>query len=141
MIAVAETYDVLVKIPHSNAYELRATAHDGSGYASVWIGSGQRFPAPDVPKPNLYQSMSHGDHSSIWALTPAGAMGMPDDQVASGQFDQPGMTGMQEMSMDQGHTMGQDEHTAPEDQICPVRRCRHWGGITCLPQRCRTPMK
>ena len=59
--------------------------------------------------------MSHGSHSSIWALTPAGAMGMSDDQVASGQFDQPGMTGMQEMSMAQGHTMGQGEHTASGD--------------------------
>ena len=28
LIAVAETYDVLLKIPPSNAYELRATAHD-----------------------------------------------------------------------------------------------------------------
>ena len=114
LIAVAETYDVLVKIPHKGAYELRATAHDASGYASVWIGSGLRSPAPDVPKPNLYQSMSHGSHASIWALTPAGAMGMPDAQIASGMFDQPGMTGMQEMPMDQGHTMGQSEHNTPE---------------------------
>ena len=112
LIAVAETYDVLLKIPHSNAYELRATAHDASGYASVWIGSGLHFPAPDVPKPNLYQNMSHGSHPSIWALTPAGTMGMPDAQIASGMFDQPGMMGMQDMPMDQGHTMGQGEHTA-----------------------------
>ncbi len=113
LIAVAETYDVLIKIPHKGAYELRATAHDASGYASVWIGSGLRFPARDVPKPNLYQSMSHGNNASIWAFTPAAAMGMPDTQIASGMFDQPGMAGMQEMARDKGHTMGQSEHTTP----------------------------
>ncbi len=95
LIAVAETYDVMVKIPHGGAYELRATAHDGSGYASAWLGNGQRFAAPDVPKPNLYQGMSHGNAGSIWALTPAGAMGMPDSQVKAGKFDRPGMAGME----------------------------------------------
>jgi len=112
LIAVAETYDVLIKIPHNGAYELRATAHDASGYASVWIGNGQRFPAPDVPKPNLYQNMSHGNHPSIWAFTPAGTMGMPDAQIASGMFDQPVMMGMQDMPMNQGHTMAQGDHAA-----------------------------
>ena len=63
LIGVAETYDVLVETPNNGAYELRATAHDASGYASVWLGSGQRFPAPDVPQPNLYQNMSHGRSS------------------------------------------------------------------------------
>jgi FtsP/CotA-like multicopper oxidase with cupredoxin domain len=105
LIAVAETYDVLVKIPHGGSYELRATAHDASGYASVWLGDGRRFPAPNVPKPNLYHGMSHGSASSVWALTPAGAMGMPDGQVKSGKFDQPGMAGMEGMTMEHGHEM------------------------------------
>ena len=106
LIGVAETYDVLVETPKNGAYELRATAHDASGYASVWLGSGQRFSAPDVPQPNLYQSMSHGSRASIWALTPHGSIGMPDDQVASGKFDQPGMMDMQDMPMEQEHGMG-----------------------------------
>ncbi len=46
LIGVAETYDVLVQAPESGAYEFRATAHDGSGHASVWIGSGKHHPAP-----------------------------------------------------------------------------------------------
>ena len=111
LIGVAETYDVLVKIPPSGAYELRATAHDASGHASVWLGNGRRFPAPDVPKPNLYQGMSHGSLSSILALTPAGAMGMPDHQVKSGKFDHPGMIGMEGMTMEQGHDMDHGKGT------------------------------
>ncbi|RLB96809.1 MAG: copper oxidase, partial [Deltaproteobacteria bacterium] len=102
LISVAETYDVLVKIPQNGAYEFRATAQDASGYASVWLGGGQRYPAPDIPQPNLYQNVSRGNQAPIWALTPNGTMGMPDDKIVSGKFDQPGMMGMQGMSMTQG---------------------------------------
>jgi CopA family copper-resistance protein len=91
LIAVAETYDVLISVPASGAYEFRATAHDGSGHASAWIGSGDRRLAPDVPKPNLYHVMSHINLKSILAFTPAGAMGMPDNAVEAGDFDEPGM--------------------------------------------------
>ncbi len=110
LIAVAETYDLLVKMPAEGAYELRATAHDGSGYASVWLGHGQRHPAPDVPKPNLYQGMHHGGAAAIFALTPPGTMGMPNREVAAGRFDQPGMAGMDHMEMSHGHDMAHEAH-------------------------------
>jgi CopA family copper-resistance protein len=103
LIGVAETYDVVVQVPVSGAYEFRATAHDGSGYASVWIGSGERHPAPDLPKPNLYFLMPHMRHLSlrrIFSLTPAGTMGFPDSEVEAGKFDKPGMMGMGSMDMD-----------------------------------------
>ncbi|MBW1799176.1 MAG: multicopper oxidase domain-containing protein [Deltaproteobacteria bacterium] len=123
LIAVAETYDVIIKIPAQGAYELRATAHDGSGDASVWIGSGKRHPAPDVPKPNLYQTMGGLDVNRIFALTPAGSMGMPDRDVNAGKFDQPGMDhghGMPDMEHHSGHSdmkkgdggMDQQSHAA-----------------------------
>jgi hypothetical protein len=99
LIAVAETYDVLIKVPASGAYEFRATAHDGSGYASVWIGSGERHPADHVPRPNLYHSMGNIGLKQIFALTPAGSMGMPDHKVENGTFDHPGMMAMHSMDM------------------------------------------
>jgi len=106
LIGVAETYDVLVQIPGPGAYEFRATAHDGSGYASVWIGSGQRNPAADMPKPNLYHTMGHFNLKQVFSLTPTGTMGMSDREVEAGKFDQPGMMGMGSMqgmeSMDHG---------------------------------------
>lgn len=94
LMGVAETYDVLITAPQHGAAELRATAHDGSGYASVWVGSGKRHPAPDIPKPDLYQNSHRGTLSALLALTPAGSMGMPDSEVEAGRFDQPGMMGM-----------------------------------------------
>jgi FtsP/CotA-like multicopper oxidase with cupredoxin domain len=60
LIAVAETYDVVITVPESKAYEFRATAQDGSGYTSLFIGKGGQVAAPDVPKPNLYKM--HGGH-------------------------------------------------------------------------------
>ena len=55
LIANGETYDVLVTLPASGAWELRATAQDGSGYATAWLGQGTRHPAPQVPGPDLYR--------------------------------------------------------------------------------------
>ena len=99
LIGVAETYDVLVQVPASGAYEFRATAHDGSGYASVWIGSGTRHRAPDVPKPNLYHAMGSLSLKQIFSLTPAGTMDMPDAEVDAGKFDQPRTMSMGSMGM------------------------------------------
>jgi len=108
LIGVAETYDVLVKVPEAGAYEFRATAHDGSGYASVWIGSGPRHHAPDVPRPNLYHSMGDLNLKRVFSLSPAGTMGMDDDKVKAGEFDEPGMMDMGTThSMEGVHHMGE----------------------------------
>jgi CopA family copper-resistance protein len=108
LIGVAETYDVLVKILDTGAWEFRATAHDGSGHVSVWIGAGEPHPAPDVPKPNLYAGMGSLTMQQVFALTPAGSMGMPDRQVKAGKFDTPGMAGMGSMDMGGMEEMGQN---------------------------------
>ncbi len=56
LMAVAETYDVIVNIPRQGLFELRASAQDGSGYTSIWLGSGeQKIFAKDQAKPKPYQ--------------------------------------------------------------------------------------
>jgi len=60
LIAVAETYDVLIRVPENGSYEFRATAQDGSGHASMFFGKGERVLAPSVPKPNLYKMKMAG---------------------------------------------------------------------------------
>lgn len=103
LIGVAETYDVIITMPADGSYEFRATAHDGSGQASLWIGAGPRHAAPDIPYPNLYSNMGGLSLKRVLALTPGGSMGMPGNEVSSGKFDQPGMNGMEEMKeMDHG---------------------------------------
>ncbi len=54
LMAIAETYDVMVTVPPSGEYELRATAQDGSGHTSAFFGSGRFHPASDPPKADLY---------------------------------------------------------------------------------------
>ncbi len=58
LIGIAETYDLLVQIPKSGSWEIRATAQDGSGMATAMIGNGAIHAAPDIPKPNLYNHES-----------------------------------------------------------------------------------
>ncbi len=71
LVAIAETYDVLVTIPQGGgAFEFRATAQDGSGHASAYLGTGKRVAAPDIPKPDLYRAhsamgMDHGGHADM----------------------------------------------------------------------------
>ncbi|MEP2777278.1 MAG: multicopper oxidase domain-containing protein [Luteolibacter sp.] len=55
LMGIAETYDIVVTVPPSGSYEIRATAQDGSGHASVWVGEGTEHPAPEIPKANLYK--------------------------------------------------------------------------------------
>lgn len=59
LTGMAETYDVLVTVPPAGKWEIRATAQDGSGHASVWIGEGEPHPAPDIPKPDNYNMDAH----------------------------------------------------------------------------------
>lgn len=56
-IAVAETYDFIVTIPESGKLEVRASAQDGTGQTSAFLGQGQVLTAPSVPKPDLIGMM------------------------------------------------------------------------------------
>ena len=96
LFAIAETYDLLVKVPQrGGAWELRATSQDGTGHSSLFIGQGERHAAPDVPKPNVYKPMAGMD----------GMSGMSD---AKGRDD---MKGMDHSSM---AGMGEGDMAAPE---------------------------
>lgn len=59
LMGMAETYDVLFTVPEHKNYELRATVQDVTGYASAWLGMGERVSAPDKPLPDLYAGMDH----------------------------------------------------------------------------------
>jgi len=128
LIGVAETYDVLVKVPKDGAYEFRSTAQDGSSFASAWIGQGKKYPATNVLNADLYQTMGGFNLKQIFALTPAGAMGMNSKDVKAGKFDQPGMN-MDMSSMDMGsmnitkysgHQMDQDKEEVKGNSMEPM---------------------
>jgi CopA family copper-resistance protein len=51
-IAIAETYDFIVTIPENGKIEFRATAQDGSGKTSAFLGEGNTLAASEVPRPD-----------------------------------------------------------------------------------------
>ncbi|MEX1277151.1 MAG: multicopper oxidase domain-containing protein [Bacteroidota bacterium] len=57
IIAVSETYDVVVTLPDNNSYEFLVTAEDRTGSASLWLGSGERVPAKRLPKLKYFAGM------------------------------------------------------------------------------------
>ncbi len=59
LIATAETYDIIVQLPATGKYELRATAQDISGYTSAFLGNGNEIKAPAIPKIDYFNIMSH----------------------------------------------------------------------------------
>ncbi|MGE3758006.1 MAG: multicopper oxidase domain-containing protein [Pseudobdellovibrionaceae bacterium] len=67
LIGMAETYDILFTVPEHKNFELRATVQDVTGYASGWIGMGEKVNAPEKPQPDLYATMDHAsmDHSKM----------------------------------------------------------------------------
>ena len=58
LIAVSETYDVVLKIPAENAsYEFLATPEDRTKSASLYIGTGIKHLAPPLPKLKYFEGM------------------------------------------------------------------------------------
>jgi len=58
IIAVSETYDVIVTIPDdSTAYEFLATAEDRTKSTSLWLGNGIKKSAMPLPKLNYFEGM------------------------------------------------------------------------------------
>ena len=57
IIAVAETYDVIVTIPKDGSYEFLATAEDRTKSASLWLGTGPKVDALHLPKLKYFAGM------------------------------------------------------------------------------------
>ncbi len=124
-IAIAETYDVIVEIPSSGQFQLRATAQDNSGSTSLWIGNGKRIYAPPIPEPDLYYTMGKVTLKKLFAFRPQDAMGMSDSDVESGKFDSPGMMGMKSM----GRKMSMSRNRMAIDGMDPRRPWSPYGKL------------
>ncbi len=57
IIAVSETYDVVVTIPDNKSYEFLVTPEDRTKSASLWLGSGKRVPAAKLPTLKYFAGM------------------------------------------------------------------------------------
>ena len=57
IIAVSETYDVIVTIPDNKSYEFLVTPEDRTKSASLWLGSGEKVSAAPLPKLKYFAGM------------------------------------------------------------------------------------
>jgi len=58
LIAVSETYDVVVTIPENNkAFEFTATSEDRIGFASLYVGDGEKVLTKKLPRLNYFEGM------------------------------------------------------------------------------------
>ncbi|MCC3215223.1 multicopper oxidase domain-containing protein [Chryseobacterium sp. X308] len=57
IVGVSETYDIEVTIPENKSFEFRATSEDRIGHASLWLGSGEKVEAPNLPRLMLFEGM------------------------------------------------------------------------------------
>lgn len=116
LIAIAETYDVEVKVPDDGmAYEFRATAQDMSGYASLYIGDGMKMKAPNLPKLDYFamlremNSMMEGMDMGGMDMNGMDMKGMKGMDMGkdTSMMNMPGMD-MKNMKMDSTMTMPMD---------------------------------
>ncbi len=111
LIAIAETYDFLVTVPKGGAFEVRASAQDGSGYATALLGSGPVHYAPTIPRPDLYQLTAN--------MSRMGGMGM--GTMNMGKSDDTGETNVDmngPMMHETGAMAGMDR---PENPAKPAK--------------------
>lgn len=57
IIAVSETYDVVVTIPDNKSYEFLVTPEDRTKSASLWLGSGEKVPAKRLGRLKYFEGM------------------------------------------------------------------------------------
>ncbi len=57
IIAVSETYDVIVTLPNNMSYEFLVTPEDRTNSASLWLGSGTKVLANPLPKLKYFEGM------------------------------------------------------------------------------------
>ena len=57
IIAVSETYDVVVTIPDNKSYEFLVTPEDRTKHASLWLGKGEKVTATKLKRPKYFAGM------------------------------------------------------------------------------------
>ena len=122
LIGLGETYDFIVTVPAGGAFEVRASAQDGTGYATALLGSGPVHYAPTVPRPDLYKltaNMSKMGGMGMGTMS----MGRPDTTAKANTttnspttHDMAAMPGMDHSKMSMGRMKPGESMSMMDDQ-------------------------
>lgn len=110
LIAIAETYDFVITVPQGGAFEVRASAQDGSGYATALLGTGPARYAPTIPRPDLYKLTAN--------MSRMGGMGM--GTMNMGKTDTTAQANM-DMNGPMMHNMAGMNHDASPKPVNPTK--------------------
>jgi CopA family copper-resistance protein len=123
LFAIAETYDFIVTIAENGKIEIRATAQDGSGQTSAFLGEGMLMAAPDVSRPDKIQMMKDMAKMDMKMGAPAlKANPKKDERFAMKEKYGMKMEGMDNM---EGMKMKGDEKPMPEMQHQQHQNMQH----------------
>ncbi|WP_229236349.1 multicopper oxidase domain-containing protein [Emticicia sp. TH156] len=114
IIAVSETYDIIVTIPeHGMSYEFLATAEDRTKSTSLWIGEGMKMKAQPMPKLKYFEGMKMmNDMMNIDGSMDDMGMSMSLNQMDMNAVMYPEITGSNTKEMNMSD-MGHQSHQQP----------------------------
>lgn len=119
IIAVSETYDVVVTIPKANiAYEFLATPEDRTKSASIYLGNGSIQLKSRMPKLKYFEGMSMmNDMMNMDGSMDDMGMAMSYQKMDMNAVMYPEITGMPEMKMDKKLSESKMDHSSHEMSI------------------------
>ena len=114
IIAVSETYDIIVTIPDNKSYEFLVTPEDRTKSASLWLGSGEKVAAKKLPKLKYFPGMKMMNEMMAMNgdLLQMDGMQMSNQVMDMNTVMYPEITGEEktskQMKMDDGNKMKND---------------------------------
>ncbi len=112
IIAVSETYDVIVTIPDSKSYEFLVTPEDRTKSASLWLGSGEKVPAKKLPKLKYFAGMKMMNDMMDMSgnLVEMEGMKMQNQEMDMNVVMYPEITGEDKSQKEEKKMQGDDMH-------------------------------
>jgi CopA family copper-resistance protein len=120
IIAVSETYDVIVTIPEDKSFEFLVTPEDRTKSASLWLGSGEKVYAGHLPKLKYFAGMKmmnnmmdmHGN------MIEMDGMNMQNQEMDMNTVMYPEITGFDNPkdTMQQTKMQGKDMASSPSER-------------------------
>ena len=101
LMGMGEVYDFLVTVPQNGAAEFRASAQDGSGSSSVFLGKGDKMFVEKIAAPDLYNMTKAMGKMDMISLNMKGmkmkGMDMKDDEMQGMDMKQDSTKGSMNM--------------------------------------------
>jgi CopA family copper-resistance protein len=147
IIAPAETYDLVVTIPESMSYELRATSEDRTGYSSLWLGSGHQMPALTLPRLKYFEGMKMmNDMMNINGRMKDMGMMMSNQKMDMNSVMYPELMNSEESGSDSSRQMDHSGHDISNMQgmnmaPSPLGKARDGALVTLNYDMLRSPVK